>query len=193
MTSLEIIPQNVDGSVAPLRVLVACKHGNGSERNKHGRCLCADCKAEAYQRRVAWSKRNPDRVRAYSKKWTAANREQRRAIEYSWRARNPDKVKAMGARAGAAWSKKNSGKRNAMTMKRVAAKRQRTPQWADLQAIEAFYVEAARLSRETGVPHEVDHIVPLQGAEVSGLHVEYNLQIITRTENRSKHNRMVPA
>ena len=60
---------------------------------------------------------------------------------------------------------------------------QRTPSWADSNAIAAIY----RKARELG--HTVDHVVPLQGKNVSGLHVEYNLQILSRAENSAKGNR----
>lgn len=63
------------------------------------------------------------------------------------------------------------------------------PPWADVEAIRAIYDEARRLTAETGIPHEVDHIEPLLGANFCGLHVEYNLRVITRTENRRKGNR----
>ena len=139
---------------------------------------------------AVWRRKNADKVAAYSRKWLDANKEQRRKIEQSWRARNPDRVAAHNAKAGAKWSKANSGKRNALTLKRKAAKLQRTPAWADLGAIEQFYIEAVRVSRDTGIPHEVDHVIPLQGENVSGLHVETNLQILSRRENRAKQNRM---
>lgn len=64
----------------------------------------------------------------------------------------------------------------------------RMPSWADKKAIRAFYVEARRLTVETGVVHQVDHIVPLNGREVSGLHVAENLQVITQRENNRKFN-----
>lgn len=73
--------------------------------------------------------------------------------------------------------------------KRRAALSVATPSWADLVAIEAFYVESRRLTAETGVLHEVDHIVPIQGRRVCGLHVEWNLQILTKTDNVKKHSR----
>ena len=65
----------------------------------------------------------------------------------------------------------------------------RTPAWADVAAIHSIYRECERLTRETGVLHHVDHIVPLQGRRVSGLHVEANLQILTAAENTAKGNR----
>ncbi len=66
-----------------------------------------------------------------------------------------------------------------------------TPAWADGAAIAKFYTEAKRLTVETGIPHEVDHIIPIQGRKVCGLHVEYNLQILTKAQNISKHAKLI--
>jgi excisionase family DNA binding protein len=73
--------------------------------------------------------------------------------------------------------------------KRRAVKRQRLAAWADHAKIEQMYADALRLSKETGIPHHVDHIIPMQGVRVSGLHVETNLQVIPAVENMKKHNR----
>ena len=73
--------------------------------------------------------------------------------------------------------------------KRRTAKMNRTPPWADVAAIRAFYDEAARLTKLTGEQHHVDHIIPLQGKLVSGLHVENNLQVIPWLENIVKRNK----
>jgi hypothetical protein len=74
------------------------------------------------------------------------------------------------------------------SMKRKAAKLKRTPAWADMSAIQTIYAEARRMCRETGIAYVVDHVVPLQGETVSGLHVANNLRIITESENCKKHN-----
>lgn len=68
--------------------------------------------------------------------------------------------------------------------------KEQTPIWANLDAIREFYRKARELTIATKVQHEVDHIVPLKGKNVRGLHWEGNLRIITRTENRMKSNKL---
>lgn len=91
------------------------------------------------------------------------------------------------------YKKNNSGKMNALSAKRHSAKLQRTPKWLTslhYSQIEMFYDAAQRLTTEFGIPMDVDHIVPLQGKNVSGLHVPWNLQVITEQENANKYNRI---
>jgi hypothetical protein len=76
--------------------------------------------------------------------------------------------------------------------KRLAAELQRTPSWADHEAISKFYAQARALTRRTGIPHHVDHIIPLQGRKVSGLHVQNNMQVLTASENARKCNTYEP-
>jgi len=91
------------------------------------------------------------------------------------------------------WRRNNSDKGASYLAWKRASIERRTPSWADKVKIAWFYKEAKRLTEETGVPHEVDHDVPLHGKLVSGLHVETNLRIITAAENRSKNNKFEPA
>ena len=66
-----------------------------------------------------------------------------------------------------------------------------TPKWANRDDIKEVYIKAQILTKETGIKHEVDHIVPLTNKLVCGLHVEHNLRVVTFSENRSKSNKFI--
>lgn len=120
-------------------------------------------------------KKNPNRYKEGVKIWHAANRQNINASIQKWK-------------------DGNRGKTNAVEAKRRATKLLATPSWLTkehLKQIEEFYIEAARLTKETGIPHDVDHIDPLQGKNVCGLHVPWNLQILTASENRKKGNKII--
>jgi len=75
-----------------------------------------------------------------------------------------------------------------------ARKLSATPPWLDekmLSEIKEVYRECQELSEETGVPHHVDHIVPLKGKNVRGLHVPWNLRAIPAEENLTKGNKFI--
>ena len=85
---------------------------------------------------------------------------------------------------------------NANTRKRQAAKIQRTPNWLtedDLWLMQQAYELAALRTTMFGFPWHVDHILPLQGKYVSGLHVPNNVQVISGAENTRKNNTWNPA
>lgn len=86
------------------------------------------------------------------------------------------------------WRDNNPAKERAKARRYQVSKFQRIPDWSDRRAIEAIYAEAQSISKSTGIPHEVDHIIPLRGRTVSGLHVVENLQIIPAQVNSSKSN-----
>lgn len=77
-----------------------------------------------------------------------------------------------------------SSKERRYIMQRLA-----TPRWASMQKVLDIYLERDRIIRETGIPHEVDHLVPIVSRVVCGLHCEFNLRVIPKDENRSKSNK----
>lgn len=101
-----------------------------------------------------------------------------------WRKANWDRVRLYKHKSGALQAYH--------VMRRHAAKLRATPAWADVDAIKAVYAAARRLTEETGIEHHVDHIYPLRGRTVCGLHVHTNMQILTATENKRKSNRFLP-
>jgi hypothetical protein len=120
----------------------------------------------------AWRERNLERVNA-------------RARERS-RQQSPEKRAAIFNK----WRLKNLPYCAERSRRRDAAKRGATPSWANQDAINAFYVEARRLTVLTGILHEVDHIYPLVSDTMCGLHVETNLQVLTKSANSAKKNRV---
>lgn len=87
------------------------------------------------------------------------------------------------------WYRKNATK----AKQRIAAYRrnavivpQQTPKWANLFFISEIYDLSRRRTKALGIPHEVDHIVPLRGKHVCGLHVEHNLRVVPKAVNRAK-------
>jgi hypothetical protein len=90
------------------------------------------------------------------------------------------------------WQKLNSNKVNATQAKRRANKLRATPKWLtaeQLLKIKEFYTLAVHLEKQTGIKHHVDHIIPLQGITICGLHVPWNLQVLTAKNNISKGNK----
>ena len=90
------------------------------------------------------------------------------------------------------YRQENKDKRNADKSKRRASILKRTPPWITREhkkEIIDFYKSAITLSNTTGIKHHVDHIIPLCGKNVSGLHVPWNLQVIPAVENQKKSNK----
>lgn len=90
------------------------------------------------------------------------------------------------------WKKLNRARLTAKQNERYTSQRKRTPVWLtdkDKAQMTRFYEQAAELSAATGIKHHVDHIIPLHGETVSGLHVPQNLQVLNYIENIRKKNK----
>jgi hypothetical protein len=145
------------------------------------------------QRRLA----NPDvhkaRVKAsYLKKQAnldEAEIERRKRNFKNWAFLNKEKIKKIGH----AWRKRNAAKHSSKQALRRTIKLQASPKWLTAiqkAQIQEFYDICTALSMQTGIKHHVDHICPLNGKNVKGLHVPWNMQVIPASENIRKSNRV---
>jgi hypothetical protein len=84
------------------------------------------------------------------------------------------------------WWASNPDRANSHSTNRRARKKQAMPSWLTpdhISQINEIYAEAKRLSVKNGIAYHVDHIVPLSGKIVCGLHVPWNLRAIPGAEN----------
>lgn len=130
---------------------------------------------------------NRERCISQSKLWVQQNRETSRITKASWKRLNSGKVKESNKRDRI----NNSGRVNFHSKTRQELKRNRVPAWANLGLISNIYLRCKEISESTNVPHHVDHILPLRGKLVSGLHVIENLRIIPASENIKKGNKLL--
>lgn len=165
--------------------------------------LQSKCKSCLNEYNATWSKKNLSYRTEYKRQYVKDNKDHIKYINKLYQEKNKEKLLEQNKKYYAKhpekrkqyyrkYAKKNTAKIAALKNKRYCSKMNRTPKWLtlqDLYQIETFYKEAQRLTKETGIQYHVDHIVPLQGKEVSGLHVPWNLQVILATENLKKRNK----
>ena len=167
-----------------------------------------------------WRNKNKEYLKLIKRKWHEKNREKINSRTKELYSKNIEK-KRLSARNSykkyskkrieyvVEWGKKNKDKRKkyvkenrerhpdkhcATQAKRRARKLMATPKWLNEQhfnEINKFYKKAQELTKSTGIIHHVDHIIPLKGENVCGLHVPWNLQILTMKENISKSNKII--
>lgn len=146
--------------------------------------------------RRLWRGRNQEQIRAYKRAYRKNNRDRIAQYRRARRSSGLDSRIASPAPRGDYYVRYHSQNKNdaaymAARSARDALRRQRTAKWANMFFISEIYHLARLRTKALGVAHEVDHKIPLRGKLVSGLHVENNLSILTKSENRSKAARFV--
>ena len=152
---------------------------------------CVSCKlakpysffSKSRSRKAGIQNRCKECYAQYQRAWSSKHRDKHNEVRNNWRRSNHEKWLAYVAE----WRRRDPSRNTAYVAARNSARIKATPKWADLKAIQEIYRRCREISKATGIKHNVDHIIPLQGRDVCGLHVESNLQIITQEENFKKH------
>jgi hypothetical protein len=190
---------------------VPCRHGHVAERLVSS-LRCCECHrlrkqqlrienpAKYQEKTKAKYHSDPSRFREYRKRdyiknrelrkearraHYAANQESSRATSNLWKSRN----KAHQVAYRAKWYALNIDKELAANAVRRAGLALACPKWVSKKDLLAIYKKCRELSRTCKIKYHVDHIVPLKGKIVCGLHVPWNLQIILASENLKKKNK----
>ena len=158
-------------------------------KDKQAKDLCSTyCKECTKAKANAAYYSNKEVHNARSNGYRRANMPRIRAIAANYREKNREKINARSND----WVKSNRLNSTLNTAKYRSAKLQRTPAWLtefDLLKIKCLYQLAAMRTKESDCDWNVDHIIPLKGKRVSGLHVPDNLRVIPARENKRKLNK----
>jgi hypothetical protein len=175
-------------------------------RAEYSKAYAAKNRKEAYKRVKAWRKANPEKHKEHTKAYALKHPEKvlERVLRYKnknlekvrikdkvasakYRGANPELVKLSKRK----YQKAHPGVVNAAVAKRKAKKLLRTPKWIRVEErwlIKQAYELASLRTKMFGFAWHVDHVIPLQGKNVSGLHVPQNLQVIPGLDNIRKKN-----
>ena len=178
-----------------------CRNGHLDERSAKDR-KCYSCIRErnrvTYERDPearrahtrAWRRDNPDKAKQQGRRRHQRDPSRLKTWGQQWASENPDRAREVTLESGRRWCRKNPDKVAVKRFRRTNA----VPAWlsqADRDSIAEIYRRARRLTRTTGIVHHVDHIVPISGRTVCGLHVPWNLQILTAKANLAKTNTLL--
>ena len=168
-----------------------CKHGHVAPRKTKGacvECLKDEWRAGAEKRAMYFKEYNrSDAGREAKERYYMRNRE---VVIARAQARPVEEKRAYKQRYKSA----NLDLYNTLTSLRRRRFREATPKWLTRKQkveIRQLYQIAITMTKTTGEQYVVDHIVPLRGETVCGLHVPWNLRVITQEENLAKSNRLL--
>jgi 5-methylcytosine-specific restriction endonuclease McrA len=168
-----------------------CKHGHIAPRKTKGACL--ECL------KLEWTRGNETRAE-YFRKYNESDAGQKAKRAYYERNKDAviERAQARPPERKQSYRRAHKAANPELYKELVNARRRRfrqaTPKWLTAEhklEIRLKYRLAIELSRRLGVLHVVDHVVPLQGEEVCGLHVPWNMEVITQEENLKKSNKLV--
>lgn len=170
-----------------------CKHGHIAPRKTKGACV--ECLKMEWQQST---EKRAEYFRQYNR------REEVKDRKHEWYHENQNQVIAAASTRPThvkreyqnAWKERNLVWVRADTKARRRKHREATPPWLSRQQkaqIREMYKMAITMTKTTGEQYVVDHIVPLRSETVCGLHVPWNLRVITQEENLKKSNKLVDA
>lgn len=175
--------------------------------------ICINQRYSVYQKKnmqkilsknTIWNKNNKDKVLKSKRKWTSLNKDKIKKISTIYYKNNKERILSVSSKYFSLnkekikirikkWYLKNKGLINAGRAKRRAMLLRATPKWLtkeQLEEIKQIYIICKEIQWLSEEPLEVDHIIPLRGKTVCGFHHPDNLQIIPRSKNRKKSNKI---
>ena len=170
-------------------------HGGGSPK-----LFCSE-KCRKKQESARRYRNNKDRVREIQRAWNERNKKKIKAASKAWQQKNKQVCAATARRyrennPGAAYKAQLKYKRkhpDRVAALEIRRRRDCIPPWLSdeqIQQIKDIYLLRDKLNEETGIRHEVDHIEPVNGDDRCGLHVPWNLRVVTEQDNRSKGSKI---
>lgn len=182
-SSRKLINKDPEARLAKLRQRYSENKEAVRTKVKAWYALTLESRREYYKQR----RRSPKgaQMRKVQKDWLLRNVDKDRAYQKASKQKRKEKI----GEYNRAYKRSNRHRYASPQKVRQTLQMKAMPKWVDRDALDAIYAEAGRLTMETGVRHSVDHIYPLKGKTSCGLHVPWNLQILTLRENIQKGNK----